>query len=220
MKLLDLVIDSFYPRRCAACKVLISDGHFCSECLCQVRFVEPPVCTLCGNNLKNCQCDTFIYHFDGVVAPLVNQGIIKQTFYNFKFNKDFDMLSFVTDNICKVIESNYGDIKFDMLTFVPKDKGKYNQCRVLARELSKKIKIKIDENTLVKIKPNNVQHKLSLKERFDNAKDVYRSTKSLKGKTVLLLDDIKTTGATLNECARELKFAGAEKVYCVTALLS
>ena len=73
--------------------------------------------------------------------------------------------------------------------------------------------------SLIKVKENQVQHNLFLNERFGNVKDAYRATDKIKGQTVLLLDDIKTTGATLNECAKELKFSGAKKVYCIAALI-
>lgn len=220
MKILDLIRDSFYPRRCACCKEFILDGYFCQDCADKILLVNEPICISCGNNVKNCQCDTYIFHFDGIVAPLVNEGITRQAFYKFKFKKDYFLLPFLTEKMSSLIRKHYCDVEFDVMTFIPKNKKEYNQCRVLAEDLSKKLNIKLDETALIKLKPNKTQHDLMLNERFDNVKGVYKSPKNLKGKTVLLLDDIKTTGATLNECARELKFAGAEKVYCITALIT
>ncbi len=220
MKIIDLILDSFYPRRCAVCKEFIYAGDFCRECINKILYMETPICLSCGNSIRKCQCDTYIYHFDGIVAPFENRGATREMFYNFKFNKDYASVPFIIENMFNFIEKYYGDIKFDVLTFIPKNKKEYNQCKVLAKKLSKKLNVKLDDAILLKVKSNKTQHNLRLNERFDNVKGVYESTKSLKGKTVLLLDDIKTTGATLNECARELKFAGAEKVYCVTALIT
>ena len=66
----------------------------------------------------------------------------------------------------------------------------------------------------------HTQHSLKLKYRFENVKDVYFTNKPLSGKTLLLVDDIKTTGATLDACAKELYAAGADRVYCIAGLIS
>ena len=71
-----------------------------------------------------------------------------------------------------------------------------------------------------KIKNNKPQHILDASQRRRNVKGVYEATKNLDGKTVLLVDDIKTTGSTLNECAKQLRLKGAKEVYCLVGLIS
>lgn len=220
MKIIDAVLDSLYPKRCASCRQITKDGNvLCPECADKLERVKTPVCIACGNHIKDCECDTFIYHFDGIVAPFMNKGVAKDMVYTFKFDKDFSYVDFIVENMANSLLKTYKDINFDFLTFVPKMKSDYNQCKPLAKRLSRRLNIPVKRKILVKVKENKTQHKLSLNERFSNVKDAYCTTEKIKGQTVLLLDDIKTTGATLNECAKQLKFAGAEKVYCVTALI-
>ncbi len=220
MTLIDAIIDSLYPKRCASCQKITSDGGvLCFGCAEKLERVKTPACIACGNSLKDCECDTFIYHFDGVVAPFKNKGVAKDMVYRFKFNKDYSTVDYIVENMSKSVVDCYCDINFDFISFVPKMKREFNQCKVLAKRLAAALNVPVRPNTLIKIKENQVQHNLSLNERFCNVQGAYRAREKIKGQTILLLDDIKTTGATLNECAKELKFSGAEKVYCVTALI-
>lgn len=220
MKVIDFIIDALYPKRCASCHEITDDGSaLCTKCSNKLERVRVPICIVCGNTLKECECDTFIYHFDGVVAPFKNNGVAKDMVYSFKFDKDYSSVDYIVENMAKSVLNCYTHINFDFISFVPKKDKEFNQCEVLAKALSKTLNIPVREKSLIKIKDNQAQHKLSLIQRFGNVQDAYRADKKINGQTVLLLDDIKTTGATLNECAKELKFAGAEKVYCVAALI-
>jgi ComF family protein len=118
------------------------------------------------------------------------------------------------------------DIKdIDFITCVPmhilkKLNRGYNQSEYLARIIAKNVGLPF-KNVLYEQKNNKTQHKQTGRnDRFLNVKNRYkvRTRTSFKGKTILIVDDIITTGATLSECARLLKLKGAEKVFCVTAL--
>lgn len=91
----------------------------------------------------------------------------------------------------------------------------------MAIELSKRLNLKL-EKAIIKIFDNETQHSTRKAHRKGNVLGVYEINNGIDvvGKTVLLVDDIKTSGATLNECAKMLKIRGAEKVYCVTAALA
>ena len=220
MRVIDLILDAFYPKRCAACKKLTDNGKaLCSDCANKLEWVKTPICITCGNSLSECECDTFIYHFDGIVAPFKNKGVAKELVYSFKFDQDYSLVDDIVENMAKCVKDSYSEINFDFISYVPKKRGEFNQCKVLAKRLSNQLNIPVKHRSLIKVKDSKIQHNLSLTQRFDNVKDTYRAESMIKGQTVLLLDDIKTTGATLNECARELKFSGAEKVYSVTALI-
>ncbi|MEE1238890.1 MAG: hypothetical protein UHO61_03080, partial [Acutalibacteraceae bacterium] len=95
----------------------------------------------------------------------------------------------------------------------------FNQSRVLAEKIAEILGIPIADE-LVCLKNGKRQHDLFGKERFENVKGRYKAKTGTKGKMLLLVDDIKTTGATLNECAKQLCLSGADGVYCVTALIS
>ena len=125
-----------------------------------------------------------------------------------------------------VIRREYGNIPFDCITYVPvskkvrRDRG-FNQCELLARFLSTYTRIPLQE-LLVKTVDTEPQKNLSAMERSGNVLGVFdvKNDFSPKGKTILLLDDIMTTGATLNECAKMLTIAGAQAVYAVAATIT
>lgn len=124
--------------------------------------------------------------------------------------------------MAKVIEKKFKGVRFDAIIPVPlykereKSRG-FNQSMILAQELSKIIGSPVMENALVQCKKANPQHTLKYKQRKDNVKGIYRAGKiPIECQRVLLVDDIMTSGATLNECAKMLRIEGVTKVYCVT----
>ena len=98
-----------------------------------------------------------------------------------------------------------------------KERG-YNQSELLAKEVGLRTGLSVFDN-LKKVKETDRQKKLTAKERRENLKGVFDVVRAdeIKGKNVLVIDDVYTTGATINECARVLKRAGARKVYSITA---
>ena len=98
----------------------------------------------------------------------------------------------------------------------------FNQSEVLAKNISKILKIPICNDALIAARKTKIQHTLTKDERFKNVRGKFIANKKhdLTGKTVLLVDDIKTTGATLDECAKQLLSLGADEVYCVTGLMT
>jgi ComF family protein len=117
----------------------------------------------------------------------------------------------------------YSDIKFDYICAVPASKSiflnsNYDHCNYLCKELSKFLKIPYTNKILYCKGHKKQQHKLSIKNRLTNVNGKFYFNYRIDGATVLLVDDIRTTGATLDECAKMLLYAGADKVYCVTAL--
>ena len=107
-----------------------------------------------------------------------------------------------------------------MLCFVPgshakRKNGGYNPAKILAYEFARNINVPVS-NVLKKVKKTKVQHKLKMKDRRLNVRGAYSTRYKIEGKNVLLFDDIRTSGGTLDECSRELKFAGANKVTAVS----
>ena len=135
------------------------------------------------------------------------------------------MYSFFVERMSLFIKQGFSDVDFDIITYVPlhslrKFQRGYNQSYLLARKISEILNIPLADNILGAKFRFKTQHSTSLKLRFDNVKNKYFCKYKLNGKTVLLVDDIKTTGATLNECAKQLMISGANKVYCVTGLIT
>lgn len=219
------LINALFPQRCIVCnKLSEEDSFFCKDCQGKIQPIADKICLGCGREQENCDCDRFIYHFDGMIAPFANDGQAKNTFYSFKFGSDFSSVDYFAQNMAYAFKEHFGDIQIDLMCYVPLSEGElykreFDKCQMLAQKISLLLKIPL-ENILCKEENVPTQHDLTFDNRFDNVRNAYGTTKKVKGKNILLIDDIKTTGATLDSCARELKFAGAKKVYCLTALSS
>ena len=122
--------------------------------------------------------------------------------------------------------SKFGAENIDIVTFVPADKKSlrargYNQSEFFAKNIAEYLDKPLERDILRKRDKVKTQHDIgNIKDRYSNVFNAFYSVKRADGMNVLLVDDIKTTGATLDACARELKFAGANKVFCVTALVT
>ncbi len=123
-----------------------------------------------------------------------------------------------------IVNKRYSGINFDFITAVPMSRTKkfikgYNHSEHLAKYISKCCGIPYN-NCLLKLRRGKTQHKLKYRERFLNVKNKYGCRDITGAGNVLLVDDVKTTGATLDESTRQLMFAGAADVYCVTAIVN
>ena len=176
--------------RCEKCLDLINTSGLCAECLERLPDYEKLYCT-------------FTYS-----DPL------KKLLYSFKFG-DARYLSHVLAPLMQVEDNGY-----DLIIPVPLSKKtfrkrEYNQAFLLAEELSKRLSVPVACDVLKKNDSASSMARLDKKERRKNIKGLFYFDKKLSGETVLLVDDICTTGETLRACSHELKKAGAGKIYCV-----
>ncbi len=227
MKILDTVISAFFPNTCAGCGEIIDEGDY----LCEYCFELSPrrnpdrVCPKCGHIKKYCDCSKHAFHFDGCAAPFVNDGVAKKMMYDFKFYSEAGLSRFFAEQMALTVKQCYFDKELDCIIYVPLSpwrelKRGYNQSALLAKDLSKILGLPLGLNYLKCRGKHKVQHKISGRERFKNVKGIYSCEVSLTGRNILLVDDIKTTGATFDECAKQLIAAGAESVYCIAGLIS
>ncbi len=243
----EILFDFLFPPKCASCDRLVSAREkkgFCSECLSDIQWIEPPICTICGqpfgvindekeNDPKGSakravdhlcgDCLKNRYRFDMARSATVYRGKMREAIRRFKFSNMPELsralvnVLFANDTVREAIR------KLDLVIPVPlhKDRLKqrgYNQALLLAREVSKKTGIRVEDHNLRRIRSTLPQVGLGRKERTRNVKGAFRLWKpdTIKEKNLLLLDDVFTTGNTLNECALELKKKGAAKVVAVT----
>lgn len=214
-----------YPNRCIVCNRICSDKYFCKDCNRSLTAFTVKLCPKCGAPKKHCTCKFNFYYFKEITCAFENSGLAKQSFYRFKFAQNLYNSNYFSENMIDFIKRDFNGIDFDYVTAIPMSRQKkykrgYNQAEILAKKISCGINVKY-VSLLTRNKYAQTQHKLlSYNERFLNVKDSFKVTdeKFVKGKTILLIDDIMTTGATLSEAARQLKLSGADEVYCATAL--
>lgn len=170
-------------------------------------------------------CSVKIFSFERGVAGFAYSAAMKQSMYAFKYNNRREYASYYAEVI---YERYYNTIKnWDCDAFVPVPlhrskylKRGYNQAEVLAKELSKRFNLPVDSDALIRTKNTRPQKELNDTERKNNIEKAFQTViNSLEYKKVILVDDIYTTGATINECAGVLRRAGVENVYFVTACI-
>lgn len=222
----NFVESIFFPQSCIFCGELIEADEFvCDNCRDNLPVIEGEICNKCGREKEKCECSKSSENFyDGIIAPFYFEGGVRSAIFRFKFSGEKSVVEPLADYMSECFTKRYRDITFDYVSYVPMDMKRqknrgYNQSRLLAQRLSAKLGITFADEMLVKICNTDIQHDLHYIERSGNifgAFDVNVSF-NLKGKTVLLIDDIKTTGNTLDECAKMLKLYGADRVFCLTA---
>lgn len=214
-----------FPNRCIVCGNLILNKYFCADCKDLLTPFSVKLCTKCGQPVKDCSCFANFFYFDKVTCVFPNDDVIKNCFYRFKFRHNIASAGFFGSEMARAAEKSFNIKEFDFITYIPMhplkiiDRG-YNQTAVLAKTLKKELHLPL-KRVLYQPKVFNAQHSVSgIDERFLNIKGKYKVRKNadLKGKNILLVDDIMTTGATLSEVSRLLKLKDAESVACVTAL--
>ncbi len=221
-KIINAFVNALFPPRCFLCDEVISpDKYLCTDCESKIAVPDVKRCIGCGTAAKSCICNHFIYHFDGVISPFFNEGAAKQGIYSFKFFRQRRIAEFYAKHMAETVRKYYSDINFDFITFVcsSKKNQKFEHCKILAEELSENLNLQIVDALEPSGKPRFIQHKLGFDSRFENVYNAYKVKVNCNQKVILLVDDIKTSGATIDECARQLKFAGAKSVYCITAVV-
>lgn len=227
MGITKLFIATLFPNRCTACGEIIEDGEiFCDYCFSMLESCnKQKLCIKCGLPKKECTCKYNVFSFSGCVAPYYYLNSVRRAMHIFKFRGRSDIALFFAQQMALSIKQNLSEKHFDFITCVPLKKYKrlrrgYNQSELLARHLSEILDIPFYNNVLRCNKKRKIQHKLTYKERIKNMENAYKATVSLCGESILLIDDIKTTGATLSECSKQLLGAGAGNVHCVVAVIT
>ena len=214
LALLQQFSDLLFPPKCIFCGCLLvthSDLNICDICYNKIPFNEEDIIFAPGSG-ESTGCD-------GAICVCRYSGIIKDSLIRFKFyNKPGYYRTFANllhSRIIKVTDSG----KFDMVISVPLHKHKefsrgYNQAYLISRALSREINLPECSFLLKRIRNTNAQSLLDRENRQENIRDAFKVTnyEKVKDKSILLIDDILTTGCTIDECSRMLKEAGVKSV--------
>lgn len=223
------ILDLIYPPRCVFCReIVLQNGGICPSCRERMAKELAEVCEKCCKS--PCICASFPPVYDGgvVFGYYQNGGAIKSGVLKMKQSYSQSEAGYFARELVKKLKAL--ELKPDLVVPVPsydshKPWHEGDHAEALAKEISRLTAIPYGGGGLVRrdIKGTYAQHLLNKEERGANAVKQYGLSKTppnLKGKKVLLCDDILTTGATLNRCAALLKHMGAEKVYIATAAVT
>lgn len=223
-----------YPRRCPLCGEVLpyGGGHICKRCKEKLSYVKQPVCMRCGKELRSgnqwsapefCQdCLRRERDFSGGIALLNYNAAAKEIMVQLKYQNKREYAGFLAEEMAKRHGRQILRLKPDAFVPVPIHKKRrrergFNQAELLARSLGRKLGIPVETKLLVRIENTKAQKQLGYKDRQQNEKKAFRAVKTDKKLgTLMLVDDIYTTGATAQACTQALLSAGAEKVYLVS----
>lgn len=233
MRLLAHSLDLLFPPQCGLCRKLITEsGSICSECWQKLNFITTPYCRQCGYPYEYdmgaeaqcaaCMAETPQYH--GHRSVLYFDEASKKLVHDLKYH-DKALLLEMFGRWLGQIAPGWLALEGVILVPVPLHRWrlwrrKYNQSALLAKTLAAQKGIGVEYDLLQRVKHRPPQVGLTRRQRLTNTRGVFRvnpkMTAKLKGRPVILIDDVMTTGATLNACARTLKKAGSGRVYCLT----
>ena len=223
---LEFVSCIFYPNRCVFCDELMPPtDNLCDRCAESLPWIKGDVCPECGSKKEDCRCGrNHGNYYDGVASVFYYKDNVRECIHRFKFHGNKYAYKELGALMAKRVKECYGDKEFDYIAYVPMDKKRkrkrgYNQSELLAMQVAEELKLPFGRNLVEKIFPTDVQHECTEIERKGNLLGAFdiNSEYDIEGKTILLVDDVKTSGSTLNECGKMLYLRGADKVFCLTA---
>ena len=234
VRLAQEVVLFIYPSTCAGCSTPLDSersGPFCSACMENIDLVSQPYCPVCGipyssENTTGHLCGDClggVHLFDRARATGFYRGPLREIIHRFKYGGQ----TFLARPLAKILAASGKELtrlhNIDLIVPVPlhfkrlRQRG-FNQATLLARHLGSALKISVDYASLKRSRWTEPQTGLTRRQRavnLKNAFDLIRPEK-IEAKSILLVDDVFTTGETVNQCARVLKKGGAVEVVVLT----
>jgi len=221
-------LDLIFPPTCFVCGQVTQDP-LCSQCVSSFSLIKEPVCEKCGKpcvlEVTACkECSSRRFYFVKARTFGLYEGNLKETIHQFKYQGGKRIAPLLARLIVDKMEPS--SFRADLLTWVPLSSRKeasrgYNQAYLLTRGIAK-LTGQLSSPTLRLSKETRDQSKLTLPERRRNVKEAFAAITgiNLKNESVLLIDDVFTTGSTVNECSKVLLKAGAGSVVVLTVARS
>jgi competence protein ComFC len=233
LSILRALASLLYPPVCTLCSASVAaDEYLCDECHAKAPRIVPPSCARCSEpfagaisgpfHCANCAHQTL--HFEAAVSVYRSRGIVRRLMLDFKYGRQIYLRHLIARWLCAALDDErLRGRHFDVVVPVPlhptreRERG-FNQAALLAQFVGERMLLPV-KPVLERLRYTTTQTAFDRAERMENLHDAFRLRKNadVRGLRVLLIDDVLTTGSTLNECARTLKRAGASSVYAATA---
>ncbi len=232
--MIETILDCVWPRFCEVCQRPVDrpGRYICADCVNRVPFIEiKGCCRICGRALEGmgvewCCEDCAKLHppvFDRAASAVRFEAEMRDLITRFKFHQQLHLTADFVDWLEGAAHARFAVREIDLILPMPTswfhriNRG-YNPAELLAKGLGKRLGLPCRTSVLKRQGRFRQQAKLSEDARRTNVVDTMRirDAACVKGRTVLVVDDIMTTGSTLSEAARVLKLAGASKVWCLT----
>ncbi len=234
MQIIKSLMRIFFPPRCPICDGVLFHSLFvagemaCRACRDKPEYITGPACMKCGKPLADerqeyCfDCARGKAEYDQGKALWVYRAKVKDSIYRFKYQNRREYAAYYGAELVRI----YGDWirmrKVQAIVPIPISKARYrrrgyNQAELVAKEVGKRMGLPVYGNLLLRIRDTGAQKELSVGERKNNLKKAFKMKENkVQLDHILLIDDIYTTGSTMNEAARELRRAGVGHVYCLS----
>ena len=240
MSIFGQFIDLIYPPRCSICERYLWNNRanngqqallFCKPCFDGFSEITSPLCLTCGMPFgseveEDHLCEECLRKrpfYDAARAPYLYEGSIMEAIHQFKYAGRSHLAKSLGSLMTSFAREWMDKANSTLMMPVPlhpvrlRERG-FNQSLVLARYAAPLLGAELDFLSLRRIRYTRPQTGLKISERKKNVHRAFEvvDKMAVKGRTILLVDDVTTTGNTLNECARILKRAGSKEVFCLT----
>lgn len=235
-RIFDRMADIVWPRTCAvetcARPVDRPHSHICSECFASLPFYMPGgACRVCGAPVPAKTPHSFVCEecasnpppYERVCSALAYDGAAEELIKDFKYKRAVWLAGDFSELLEGAVRAGLDASSVDSVFPVPLHPNRrrrrgYNQSGLLARSLAKRLNRRLDESSLIRTRDTPKQSLLGGEERRKNLNGAFSVVRPsfVRGRTVLLVDDVTTTGSTLAAAAEPLRAAGAAHIWCVT----
>ena len=228
----ETLLSLFYPPHCAKCGADTAAGvHLCAACGAEARRIEPPFCQHCSEPFAGAMDASFVCsrcggqpnHFDCAIARYQSKGVVRDFIHRFKYERQFYLRHPLADWLAETLEDErIRAHPFDGFVPVPLHPARlrerdFNQAAVLSELIARRAGKPV-LHAIRRLRYTTTQTRLERHQRMENLRNAFcvRHTALVQSRHLILVDDVFTTGSTVDECARVLREAGAASVRVVT----
>lgn len=226
--------DLVYPRNCQVCETPLEEaerGVLCGRCLGMVAWIEEPFCRRCARPFDGAlpatiecgYCARLEFHFSGAVAACRAEGLVRDCIHHLKYHRQMYYLPHLAEWLATAARRWVNWANYDAIVPVPlhpvkEREREFNQAALLASELGRTFARPVLTRCVRRVKATGTQTRLDAAARRANLRGAFavRQPEAVAGRRLVLVDDVFTTGATLDACARVLVQAGAADVLALT----